>query len=720
MPETTALTPDLLLRHEAFVLRLARSLVRDEASAQDVTQETLLAALRHAPPVGSLRGWLARVVRHRASDQRRGEHRRAAREAGSARPEAEPPAPSAAERLELEHGVVRAVLALDEPYRTTVVAVYYEGLTPAELARREGVPAGTVRARLSRALDHLRSKLDREHGDRATWGLALAGLLRGRPSGLATASSASGAASGSALPAWTWVAAGATVVGATLLLGPGWFAQGSPAREPVRASVEPRALAEVREPPTRVREAVTPDRDTVEVSADASSSAPSEASPAVQELTRLVDDARLLKSLILQRRLAVDPSVRAQYAWLEALPGAGLVRLIDRSVTGHGLDLPWMQGGGSYYSFTEQDHDYQRRPQIGLENGGLCTAFYGNYVGAVLDLGPDVFRSLAHGPRGVPSGLDERRLAAWELLQEPVQDPSAIGDWGLRTRLRELGLDGRARVERGHGYLVRAVSPDEFDVLVAFEVAQADADSCTLAWRVLEERPVPDARPVRPIAPGADRLPPDPPELAVLSLPELHEALDRLRIRAEALLFDDLPASPLEGRDDAGLARIVDGSSPFCELPRVREGGIYWSFATRGHGYGDEPDLALRGGRFEIGFAGVDTGVVVDLGTKPLAEARVLPSGRGPDPALDFALWQEVDQTRPRDEVIAEMGGLQQRVGELDANDADAIVGHSYLVRSIRENEHDLLAVFEVLEIDERGALIAWQVARTWPVPSGR
>jgi hypothetical protein len=28
--------------------------------------------------------------------------------------------------------------------------------------------------------------------------------------------------------------------------------------------------------------------------------------------------------------------------------------------------------------------------------------------------------------------------------------------------------------------------------------------------------------------------------------------------------------------------------------------------------------------------------------------------------------------------------------------------------------------VFEVLEIDERGVLIAWQVARTWSVPGGR
>src|SRR5688572_23803023 len=102
MHETANLTPDLLLRHEAFVLRLARSLVRDEASARDVAQETLMAALEHAPSPSSLRGWLARVVRHRASDLRRGARRRGEREESVARPEAQPPASSAAERLELE------------------------------------------------------------------------------------------------------------------------------------------------------------------------------------------------------------------------------------------------------------------------------------------------------------------------------------------------------------------------------------------------------------------------------------------------------------------------------------------------------------------------------------------------------------------------------------------------------------------------------------------
>jgi len=47
---------------------------------------------------------------------------------------------------------------------------YYEGLSAAEVARRLGVPAGTVRWRVKRALAQLRDELDRAHGgDRQRW-----------------------------------------------------------------------------------------------------------------------------------------------------------------------------------------------------------------------------------------------------------------------------------------------------------------------------------------------------------------------------------------------------------------------------------------------------------------------------------------------------------------------------------------------------------------------
>jgi RNA polymerase sigma-70 factor, ECF subfamily len=217
--EAAPLTADALLRHEAFVLRLARSLVRNEASAEDIAQETLLSALEHRPHPAGLRSWLARVTRHRALDHLRGEQRRSDRELRAARSEAIETGPSAHERLELEHKVVSAVLALEEPYRSVVIAAYYEGLEPNEIARRRRVAPGTVRSQLSRAIEQLRAKLDREAGGEfQDWRPALVALLRvgemkAHASALATA--------GTVVLSWKVIIAATAAAVAVSLIG--WF-----------------------------------------------------------------------------------------------------------------------------------------------------------------------------------------------------------------------------------------------------------------------------------------------------------------------------------------------------------------------------------------------------------------------------------------------------------------------------------------------------------------
>jgi hypothetical protein len=69
--------------------------------------------------------------------------------------------------------LAQLVSALEEPYRSTVLLRYGEELTPAEIARRYGLPAGTVRWRLKQGLDRLRVEMDRAQGSRRAWaGLA--------------------------------------------------------------------------------------------------------------------------------------------------------------------------------------------------------------------------------------------------------------------------------------------------------------------------------------------------------------------------------------------------------------------------------------------------------------------------------------------------------------------------------------------------------------------
>jgi RNA polymerase sigma-70 factor (ECF subfamily) len=167
---------ETLLQHGAFVRGLARSLLRDDDEAQDVAQETWLAAVERRPRVeGSGVGWLARVTRNVAATVVRRRRTRAVRERSAARPEAAASVEEIAAREEVRRRVLRALLSLEPLHRDVLVLRFYDGLPPRRVARVLGVPVETARTRIRRALERLRARLDAETGDRRRWRAALAG-----------------------------------------------------------------------------------------------------------------------------------------------------------------------------------------------------------------------------------------------------------------------------------------------------------------------------------------------------------------------------------------------------------------------------------------------------------------------------------------------------------------------------------------------------------------
>ena len=164
-----------LLSEAGWVRRVAARLVRDGGAADDVAQEAWLRALEQRPDASTtLRGWLAEVMRRLAHTRARAEARRRARELAAGGDEASAAsADRLLEKAELLHRIGQLVGELDEPYRSTVLLRYFEGVSAAEIARRHAVPAGTVRWRLKEALDQLRARLSREvDRDRALRALA--------------------------------------------------------------------------------------------------------------------------------------------------------------------------------------------------------------------------------------------------------------------------------------------------------------------------------------------------------------------------------------------------------------------------------------------------------------------------------------------------------------------------------------------------------------------
>jgi RNA polymerase sigma-70 factor, ECF subfamily len=149
--------------HAQAALRLARALVRNEADAQDVVQDSFLRAFRHFRGFSgeSPRAWLLAIVRNVSFTLWR---RREGDEPAEPeqRLEAEPdPLPSPEARLLEACDAVMVRDALDRLprlHREVLVLREMEECNYREIASILGVPIGTVMSRLSRA----RAQLVRE------------------------------------------------------------------------------------------------------------------------------------------------------------------------------------------------------------------------------------------------------------------------------------------------------------------------------------------------------------------------------------------------------------------------------------------------------------------------------------------------------------------------------------------------------------------------------
>lgn len=153
-------------RFQGRVFGVALAVVRDRAVADDVAQEALLRAWRHAAAYDTRRGsvttWLLTITRNLAIDALR------AMRAVPTDPDVLsgllPPTggsgPDGAAVASDEATRVRAGLAaLPEEQRRAVVLARLSGLTAAEIGEREGVPLGTAKTRIRSGLIRLRESM---------------------------------------------------------------------------------------------------------------------------------------------------------------------------------------------------------------------------------------------------------------------------------------------------------------------------------------------------------------------------------------------------------------------------------------------------------------------------------------------------------------------------------------------------------------------------------
>jgi hypothetical protein len=188
----------------------------------------------------------------------------------------------------------------------------------------------------------------------------------------------------------------------------------------------------------------------------------------------------------------LEPAAEDRTAYSEFLsqPDTGLIRLLPREKFdsyGEGKTGLTINGGGAYYSFARLTHEYGQGSDISLQQGHLRVGFAGADYGMLIKLDGATFENIS-------TELPEARF---------LTNYKAVGtepEARVEQRRFLYGADiiggfayqGRVKVEIGATYLLRSISFERSDLLVAVKVVRQDTDgSVILAWKLLQKYSVP-------------------------------------------------------------------------------------------------------------------------------------------------------------------------------------------------------------------------------------
>lgn len=157
----------LVLAHQEAVFRLSYLLLGDPDDAEDIAQETFLRAWNHLKRFDitrPLRPWLLSIASNLARNRLRSAGRYLSALMRAFRNE--PASPASIEEKSTRHieasHLWKAVQALSAPDQQIVYLRYFLDLSVGETAEVLKIAEGTVKSRLSRALDRLREIIQQD------------------------------------------------------------------------------------------------------------------------------------------------------------------------------------------------------------------------------------------------------------------------------------------------------------------------------------------------------------------------------------------------------------------------------------------------------------------------------------------------------------------------------------------------------------------------------
>jgi RNA polymerase sigma factor (sigma-70 family) len=153
---------ELVRAHQAVAFRAAYLVTGSAAEAEDAAQDGFVKAWQALPRFregAPFRPWLLAIVVNEARNRRRQAGRQAALALRALDPEPARPDETVAERAEHER-LLAAVAAMREEDRLVIGCRYFLDLSEEETAAALGIPRGTVKSRLARALARLREQME--------------------------------------------------------------------------------------------------------------------------------------------------------------------------------------------------------------------------------------------------------------------------------------------------------------------------------------------------------------------------------------------------------------------------------------------------------------------------------------------------------------------------------------------------------------------------------
>lgn len=202
---------------------------------------------------------------------------------------------------------------------------------------------------------------------------------------------------------------------------------------------------------------------------------------------------------------------------------------------------------------------------------------------------------------------------------------------------------------------------------------------------------------------------------------EIESLREQIRSKEKLLLApareDEVAFAEFLRQPETGLVRLLPREQWDYKLS-IRGGGAYYSFTRRVHEYGYGSDIELQQGNLSSGFAGLDYGLLVDLGDVLLEKISLeTPGVRVVSEHVPPSAEAEIRAQQRRAGTGETIEGLTYKSHLL------AKVNHTYALRSVQYHGEkgagrDVIVAFRVVGRDADGSVtLLWKMLKQYPAP---